>query len=286
MYTAKIENRAGNVYVLTGAEAVYQVVDISGLNPPQATINLTPISGIDGALFNSSRLETRNIVLMIKINGDVEVNRQNLYNYFVTKEWCRFYYSNGRRNVYIDGRVESVECGLFTNAEMAQISIICPQPYFKAVDQMVVDISNTLAQFTFPFSIEYDEPEVFSSLESARVTNLYNDSASETGCLIDIDFIDAVNKLEIKNVETGESLILQYTFLANDSVLIDTQIGQKSVKLTRNGVQSNLFAAVQKGSTFFQLRAGDNFFGYLADDGASDNDVLIRFRYHTTYRGV
>ena len=286
MYTAKIENKAGNVYVLTDQESIYQVMSIQGLNPPKATINLTPIAGIDGDQFNSSKLESRNIVLMIKINGDVELNRQNLYNYFVTKEWCRFYYSNGHRDVFIDGYVESLECDFFSNSEYAELSIICPQPYFKSLDQMIVDISNTLALFEFPFSIEYDAPEVISSLETARVTNLFNPSPSETGVMIDIQFLDSVSKLEIKNVETGEDLTLQHTFLADDQVEINTQIGQKSAVLIRNGARTNIFSKIQKGSTFFQLRAGDNFFGYLADSGASDSDVVIRFRYYLTYRGV
>ena len=61
MFTARIQNRSGEVYVLTGDEPVYQVVKILGLNPPQAQINLTTVVGLDGAKFNSSKLETRNL---------------------------------------------------------------------------------------------------------------------------------------------------------------------------------------------------------------------------------
>ena len=286
MYTAKIQNVNGDVYVLTGNEPVYQVIDIQGLNPPKAQINTTTIVGLDGATFNSSKLETRNLVLTIKINGDVEANRQNLYRYFRTKEWCKFFYSNASVDVYIEGYVESVECGLFTNDERAQISIICPYPYFKSVEQIIDDISNTLAAFVFPFSINEDEPIVFSTYESSRVTNVYNATASETGVEIEIDIKAAVTTIEIKNTITGDDLTLSYSFQANDRVLINTNKGQKSVKLVRSGMTSNLFSAVQRGSVFFQLSAGVNLFGYLVDNGANNEDVYIIFRHYNTYRGV
>ena len=83
MYTAAIENASGSVYVLTGDEPVYQVLSIQGLNPPSAQLNVTNIVGLDGAKYNSARLNTREIVVTVKITGEVEKNRLNLYKYFV-----------------------------------------------------------------------------------------------------------------------------------------------------------------------------------------------------------
>lgn len=286
MYTAKIENKDGLVYVLTGDEPIYQVINITGLNPPKAQINTTTIVGLDGAVFNSSKLETRNIVLTIKINGDIEQNRLNLYNLFRTKEWCKFYYSNASRDVYIEGYVESVECGLFTNDEQAQISIICPFPYFKGLYQIVNDISNTLATFVFPFSINVNEPIAFSTFEFSRTANVYNDSSSETGVEIEIDILATCYDIDIRNVVTGQDFLLYYAFQPHDKVLINTNKGQKSVKLVRNGVTTNLFSALQKGSVFFQLASGDNLFGYLIDLGDNNENVYITFRHYNTYRGV
>ena len=286
MFTCKIENSDGAVYVLTGDEPVYQVIKIEGLNPPKAQINTTTIVGLDGAMFNSSKLESRNIVLTIRINGDVETNRQNLYQYFRTKEACTFYYTNQNRDVYIQGYVESVVCDLFSKSELAQISIICPSPYFKSLDEIVSDISNSLALFTFPFSINQGNPIPISSFENSKETNVYNASESQTGVIIEIDIEIPVNTIEIKNIMTGDDLTLEYSFLANDRVIINTNKGQRSITLYRNGVQSNIFAAMVKGSTFFQLSSGDNIFTYLVDDGANDTNVYILFKYYKLYRGV
>lgn len=286
MFIAQIENSGGESLTLTQDESNFQVINITGLNPPSAQINTTPIAGLDGAKFNSSKLNTRNIVITVKINGDVETNRQELYRFCRTKEQCIFYYQNNNRNVSIQGYVETVEVPLFTNDERMQISIICPYPYFKAMQEIIVDISNEIGAFTFPFSINIGDPIPFSIYVANRVVNVPNNSESETGVMIEINFSDSVSEIEIKNTDTGDSMILDYSFIANDRVLINTNKGQKSITLIRNGTSINIFSAMQKGSVFFQLKVGANHFGYLADDGANDEDVFITFTYSNIYRGV
>jgi hypothetical protein len=285
MYTAKIENYNGEVLTLTGNEPVYQIIDIVGLNPPRAQINTSTIVGLDGAVFNSSKLETRNIVLTIKINGDVETNRQQLYNYFRTKSWCKFYYTNQNRDVSIVGYVESLECNFFTNNETAQISIICPYPYFKSIAEITQTLTHTNAAFTFPFSINIGNPVIISEYTTGGI-NVYNSSESETGAIIEINFSSSASTIELKNVTTGDDFILNYNFQANDTLLINTNKGQKSITLIRNGVLNNLFSALQRGSVFFQLATGNNFFEYLIDNLAGSDEARVTFRYYNVYRGV
>ena len=204
MYTAKIENSSGEVLTLTGIEPVYQVIDIKGLNPPHAQINTSTIVGLDGAVFNSSKLNTRNLVLTIKINGDIEANRQQLYNYFRTKEKCTFYYSNNSLNVSIEGYVESLECGLFTKSEQAQISIICPYPYFKSIDEVIQDSSNVIPAFSFPFSINQNAPVIISSINESGGIIVNNYSESEAGTTIEINISNSFSSIELLNTKVSK----------------------------------------------------------------------------------
>lgn len=287
MFTARIENANGNVLTLTGQEAVYQVIGILGLNPPQAQVNTSSIVGLDGALFNSSKLNTRNLVITVKINGDVEANRLQLYNYFRTKEPCKFYYSNDSLDVYIEGYVENVECDYFTNSETAQISIICPQPYFKSLAEILIDSGNVFAQFEFPFSINSGDPVIISTIEDSETLIVNNASEASTGAIIQVDILSAISSLEIKNTVTGEDLTLNYAFLTGDTILINTNKGSKSITLIRSGISSNLFSALEQGSVFIQLQSGANRIEYLCDDGSTDKSaVKITFRYSQIYRGV
>ncbi len=286
MFILKVETIDKTVFELTHKETDYQILSITGLNPPQGQINMSNVAGMDGSLFNSSKLQTRNIVITIKINGDVEKNRLKLYNYFRTKEYCKIYYKNSSRNVYIEGYVENVDSDYFTNNELVQISIICPNPYFKDLQLIVDDISKVVQKFKFPFSINVDEPEYFSQLELNRITNVQNVSESETGLIIDVDFYGSVRTFEIRNTLTGEQFILDYTFNNHDNLIIDCNIGIKSVKCVRDGVETNLIPYLRKGSKFFQLRTGDNNFTFLADSGESDQLVSINFKHYNVYRGV
>lgn len=286
MFECKIENSKNEILTLTQKESEFQVYDIQGLNPPKAQINVSKAAGIDGSRFNSAKLEERNIVIYIKLNGDIEKNRLNLYSFFNTKEWCKFYYKNGSRDVYIEGYVETNEVTSFTNNEIMQVSIICPNPYFKAMDEIVDDISKALAAFEFPFSINVTEPIPFSTIDTSKVTNIYNNSESETGLIIEIDILGRINSLQIKSVSTGDTFGLRYSFVSGDKIIIDTNKGEKSIKLIREGVEINMFTAMVKGSTFFQLSIGDNWFSYLADNGDSDDLIHIIFKHYTLYRGV
>lgn len=287
MFTANLENSRGNMITLTGNESDYQIISIQGLNPPSAHLNTSSVAGLDGAMFNSARLNTRNIVITAKINGDVEQNRQILYRYCPTKEKVRFYFTNNNRNVYIDGYVENVECDLFTNDERMQISIICPQPYFMDISDTEVNGSSVTGLFTFPFTIESDTPIPFSEYVLDNTIDLYNDSENEIGVIIDIDVEEDVSSILIRNTGTGDTFTLSYAFEEGDHITIDTIKGQKSVTLLRNGIYSNLFSAMQRGSVFFQLAAGDNFFSYVVDgDASNNNSITIMFTFYKMYRGV
>ena len=284
MFICKVENTRNNVLTLTQDEDNFQVLKITGLNPPKAQINTTKMATLDGKKFNSSTLNERNIVITVKLNGDVEKNRIRLYSFFRPKEWCKFYYKNSSRNVFIEAYTENVECDLFTNDEVMQISLLCPEPYFKDVQEIIDDISKILSKFEFPFSIDEDGIE-FSTLDTSKITNVHNSSEMDTGVIIDIDIYSHVEKLLIKNTSTGETLTLNYQFQSNDKVIINTNKGHKSIKLIRNAETINIFSAIERSSAFFQLNIGDNFFSYLVDDGENDSFVHIVFRRNTLYGG-
>ena len=286
MFTARVKNANGEELTLTQKEQKYQVISITGLDEPPAQVNLTDIAGMDGAKYNSAKLNTRNIVITLKINGKAEENRMELYRYFRTKQSLTFYYKSESVDVFIEGYVETVECLIFSNAETMQVSIICPFPYFSSIDEIIADISNQFAGFTFPFSIENDTPIPFSFYVINRLTTIYNDGA-DTGLTIEVDVLgDGIENIKILNTLTGEYIELAYDFDNGDKVIITTLKGKKSVKLIRSGVTYNIFGSVQAGSKFFPLANGGNEFGYSINNGTKDEYVLVLFQYYKLYWGV
>lgn len=288
MFACRIENGKGEILTLTNMETNYQVIQIDGLNPPKATINLTNIAGMDGSRFNSAKLESRNIVIYLKLNNNVEENRILLYKYFATKEWCKFYYKNAHRDVYVECYVQTVEVTPFTDKEIMQISLLCPQPYFKDMEVVITDISKVVASFKFPFYINNGVNIPISTYDASRVTIVRNDSESSVGVNVEIIVKDDINKIHIRNTVTGESMIINDSngFSSGDIITINTNRGEKSVRLIRNGATTNLFSKLQSGFSFFQLAMGVNRFSYQIDDGVNDEKVDVIFNHRPLYRGA
>ena len=153
MFSLKVENAKGAILELTNDETNFQVTNVEGLTPPNATINTSDFANGDGSSFNSSKIPNREIVITVYINGDVQTNRLTLYQYFRNKNWCKIYYTDDQRDVYIEGYVQAFEAPIFTQKQVAQISILCPDPYFKDIETIIQSISKALKKFTFPFSI-------------------------------------------------------------------------------------------------------------------------------------
>lgn len=282
MYSLKVENDRGNTLEFTN-NPKYTVFKIEGLTSPQANINSSVNATTDGSSINSARLENRNIVIYATIEGDVDVNRINLYKYFPVKKQVKLYFDNGIRNVYICGTVEMIECDLFTNKQVAQISIICPKPYFKAAKDLVTLFSDVSKLFSFPFSIGKDGVE-FSAITVNQRRSIINTGDAETGITIKLFATGTVVNPIIYDVLRRTHLKLNLTLLSGDTVIINTNIGEKSIELIRDGVSYNALGYMLQDSSWFILETGDNVFTYDADSGNSN--LHLTFIMSELYSGV
>lgn len=180
MFTLKIENKYGEICELTHNRREYSVIHISGLLPPRNGIHTSTAGTQDGSKFNSSHLENRNIVITVVLEGDIETSRQKLYRIFPLKSQVTVYFKDANRDVKISGYVEMIDGDPFSMREQAQISIICPDPYWQDLNGITAETSDSAALFSFPFSIgeegilisdEYDQP----------VCRIVNDGDSDIG---------------------------------------------------------------------------------------------------------
>lgn len=285
MFTLIAENKYGNTERLTGNPLFY-VVGILGLTPAAAVINTDSLATGDGSLYNSSKVGNRNIVITLTYRSAVAVEaaRHELYKIFKTKQWVRLYYKNATRDVYIDGYVETFEGDLFQQGQQAQISIICPDPFFKAKDSTVTDFTAADALLEFP--VEFPEDGIpFSELAVYDEKSVINGGDVECGVIIRCNFSGPVTNPAFYNTTTGEGFVMHYTFQRGDLLTINTNQGSKSVMLLRDGETINMLKYLVQGSTWFQLTLGDNVFTFTAeDDGRESMDVL--FTNTDRYEGV
>ena len=283
MFTLKIENTNGNIFELTHNSPNYCITSVQGLTPPPTAVNTSVAGLIDGTFFNSARVEQRNLVITVVMNGDIEANRQRLYTLFPRKTPCTVYFKNAYRDVKIVGYVEALEGDLFSMREQVQISIICPRPYFEALSTLYNELSTTLSLFEFPFSIS--EPIPFSNQLDTPIGTVDNTGDVSCGTIITVDFYGSSTGLKIFNTTTQTFFGLDYTFQANDRVVINTNSGHLGVVLYRSGSATNLLNYVIQNSTWLRIAPGENNFTFTLTSGSTE-DVTIHFTTALLYGGV
>ena len=272
MFELKVENKYGQILDFTN-NGNYTISSIDGLEPPDGIINTTRSAGDDGSIYNSSYVDNRVITITLAINQPTEINRINLYKYFKTKYPVRVYYSNDTRNVFIDGYVQTMPIGFFDKKQIAQITIFCPKPYFRGIEDELINFSNVEALFEFPFEIE--EPIPFSELSADQEKNIINYGDVETGALIVMKARGALLNPSFYNVETNQYFSLNISLEQGDEIQINTIKKEKSVYLISNGVKTNIVGNIKNGSTWFQFKPGDNLFITTADSSPENLETYV-----------
>jgi hypothetical protein len=183
MYTLEVLNSYGERYELTHQNGQYSVVRISGLLPTKNHINISTAGTMPGGRYNSHHIEPRNIVITLILEGDIEANRQQIYKIFPQDEPVTIYFKNRNRNVWISGYVEAPSGDPFTLRETIQVSVICPDPYWRDVSDIEIETSDELSMFSFPFSIAASTGVPISEEYGHPVSRIINDGDAEIGFL-------------------------------------------------------------------------------------------------------
>ncbi len=282
MYSLSVKNNQGKELKLTN-NPDYIVYQIDGLTPPPATINSSVNATVDGSTITSTKLEDRNIVIYAALRGNIETSRLRLYEYFPSKKTVTLYFKNGSRDVFISGVVETIECNQFENPQVAQISIICPDPYFKDVNTLEMSLSDVEPLFEFPFSLQAEGVEFSKFVINNRKT-LINTSGVDTGVTVKLFATGTVINPTLYEVLTGSQIRLNLTMQPSDTILIDTNVNKKSITLIRGGISSNALGYMRPDSKWFVLSAGDNVFTYECESGSENLDMT--FSASVLYSGV
>lgn len=259
------------------------ITHISGLTPIGGVIYTTPLSSGDGSTYNNSKINQRNIVITVKPQCAAEKFRLKVYDYFMQKQKVTLYFKTNNRDVFIDGYVENIDGDLYENGQKLQISIICHNPFFRDVIDSTISFASIENLFEFPFSIE-EEGIPFSDAFSVIEKTLINKGENYAGCIIELEAIGNVVEPALYNKSTRESFSLRFEMLAGDKITINTNKGQLSVILRRNGVETNIVNDIIFGSKWIKLKPGDNLITYNCAYGLEN--LYVTFRTNNLYGGL
>lgn len=249
-----------------------QVRNIEGLDPVKASVSTSPFGSIDGASYTGSSVLSRNIVLTLSPNPDwniwsYESLRQLLYSYFMPKRITRLvFYSDDMIPVQISGIVESVEVNMFSKDPEIKVSIICPNPYFIALNPIV-----RTGQTVRP--------------GGATIIVNYNGTI-ESGMFIKVTSLTAPNPTFI-SIQLGDPQISYFAVEATvDSSKYFEMSSLPMQKFVQNvdintGVITNLLSKIyiQEGSLWPILQSGENEFCVITNQGVQDWELTYFERF-------
>lgn len=269
------------------------VTGASGLGPAEGTINTVNFATSDGALFNSSRIKSRDIEINLKFLGsDIEAVRHKLLRYFRVKHPITLDFITDYRHTYITGHVEKNEIDIFSNSEGADLTIVCPNPFFKLRDPVKGKNSVRFTSSTPSFEFEFEDPNAdsptlkFGEMTSTGETIVVYEGDADASTIVDIQFLGPATGLKLYNtttqtrinIDTNEiSRLFGSTIKAGDRLSISSGVGDKYVKAYRDGKVYNALSALDRDSDWIFLTPGDNLITVRADTGIENVAPIISF---------
>ncbi|WP_414733439.1 phage tail family protein [Acetobacterium carbinolicum] len=137
----------------------------------------------------------------------------------------------------------------------------------------------------FEFELEFPEEGIeMGHREQSLIVNCLNNGDLETGMRIEFKALASLTNPSLFNVHTREFIKINKTMAAGEVISVSTYFGNKQIISKLNGIESNVFYAIDEDSSFLQLNKGDNLFRYDAETGLDNLEVTI---YHyDRYIGV
>lgn len=264
--------------------APFFLVSCDGVTSVSNNVVLSENTMIDGSTYQGSTTTRRNIVITAQMDGNYRENRDLLYKAFKPKSTGTFSYIEDDEIRVIDYKVESVEVGEKGVVRNIVISLICPDPFFKALEDTVIEMAAWESLFEFEHEF-LDEGEAFAERAAEIIKEIENDSAA-TNIGVTITFEAEGNVLNpaIYHIESGDFVKINTSMNAGDVIIITTETNNKSVYQIIDGVKTEINERLDEDSEFMQLSHGKNTLKYDADSGIDYLNVTVSYRFR--YLGV
>jgi phage-related protein len=240
-----------------------------GLDPVKITVDTVSLGSIEGEMHIGDTVPSRNIVLTLRpntnyINWTSEQFRRFLAEYFTPKSIVRLVFTTDEipDPVEISGIVEAMSNNPFSDTLEFQISIICPDPYFKSTVQYAVSGSTNGGLATI------ENPGDVAGGFFIRVQSLGTDSS---------DFV----QMEMGDPAFNQFRINDMPINSGTSLEVSSERLNKFVHevTAADATFANVFVRVERTSEFLVLEPGTNSFAITTDTGGQNWEIVWYPRY-------
>lgn len=246
----------------------------------------------DGSTYLGSTTKLRNIIIGLVSKENHAINRNLLYQLFKPKTAGVFTYVEEEGDFQeirtIDYFVESIDVTGIDNCRRAEVSLLCPYPFFQDINDTIISMAGWESNFEFPH--EFIEPEELGVRKVEKLKEIINESSADNiGITIKVLAESDIVNPSMYHVEQDEFIKVGTTLKPlnlkrGDILTITTHTNNKNVSLEREGVKQMINEYLDEDSSFIQLQNSKNNLRYAADSGEDYMNVTVSFRYR--YLGV
>ncbi len=258
---------------------------LDGVGRIRQTINTFHAPEQDGAFYISSTLDMRNItiegqILSTSVDASHEYRRQ-LLKVFTPKQRGTLIYRDRQISCIVEEAGFSQ--GNIVRAPQFFISLLCPSPFFEALETIRRELASWLENFSFP--LEIVDPGIELGIrQPSQIISIENEGDVPCGCEVVFHALGSLSNPELLNVDTGEYIKINDDMITGDAIHVFTHFAGKHVTKLSGTTETNAFPLLDVGSTFLQLAVGNNTLRYDAGDNIDLLEVSVFYR--PQYLGV
>lgn len=277
-------NGGGETLTLRQAKPFF-LTKIDGTGTTRQTVNTFQAPEQDGAFFISGSVDMRNItiegIIVAESPDEAYEQRKRLLRVFTPKHQGVFRYRERQISCVVEEA--ALTAGDRERTPGFFISLLCPSPFFEALEEMREELAAWEPRFEFPLQIISPGIEL-GARQPSQIITVDNIGDVSCGCEIIFKALGTVANPELRNVDTGEYVRVNKTLTAGEELHIYTHFAGKRVRNIIGQGEVNAFHLLDTGSSFLQLAAGRNVLRY---DATLNMDLLeCTILYRPQFLGV
>lgn len=159
------------------------------------------------------------------------------------------------------------------------VDLFCPDPLFFSSQAKQAMIADWLPKFKFPLIIPKDKGIIIGLRSPSVIITINNEGTIDTGMTITFHARGTVVNPYLVNINTQKQIKFDHTMEPDETLIVTTQINQKSVQKVTSGTTINVFNYLDfENNEFIQLTPGENYLRYGASDGIDNLEIRIEYR--------
>lgn len=167
------------------------------------------------------------------------------------------------------------------------IQATCPFPLFSDTQDTAAAFDSTGKLLRFPTSFGQESPLVFGAQSNTYMVEVNNAGGFQTGIIVKINFLGAVQNPRIRNLTTGQMDGVVRGFSRGEALEIVTLPGKKSMTLyTPEGARENLIKYRDLRTDWITLAPGRNLLALDCDDLAQRAAMAVTVYFTPLYLEV